>query len=166
MMMNESVLNDISKVKNGTFTRLCYVTDVPVNALAKKCGVRIKKYVESTVRLGINYGHLASVKNRPHVESDSKPRTNNFVPYLGNKISYNTNTDDYYLNVFTTPNSNSKVKYVQYMSVDGEDISDTTWYGENKELLSPWVTPSYLKKHDTPIDMYRVKMSNVMRVGK
>lgn len=161
-MVNEIMVNDIAKIKNGTFTRIKYVTDVPVNALAKKSGVSIKKYVESTVRIGINYTNLASVKNRPKTQDNV--RVNNFVPYLGNKISYNTNTNDYYLNVFTTPNANTKVTYIEARVIDGKSI-ETTLPG-NKELLTPWITPSYLKKSDSSIDMYRVKLSNIMKVGK
>lgn len=164
-MVNEIMVNDIAKVKNGTFTRISYVTDVPVNALAKKNGVSIKKCVESTVRIGINYANLASVRNRSKTDNDNtKIRVNNFVPYLGNKISYNTNTNDYYLNVFTTPNANTKVTYIETYVVDGKMVK-TTLPG-NKELLNPWVTPSYLKKSDSPIDMYRIRLSNLIKVGK
>lgn len=164
-MVNEIMINDIAKVKNGTFTRIRYVTDVPVNALAKKSGVSIKKWVESTVRIGINYANLTSVKNRPKTDKNQvKVRVNNFVPYLGNKISYNTNTNDYYLNVFTTPNANTKVTYIETRIVDGKTIH-TTLPG-NKELLNPWVTSSYLKKSDSPMDMYRVKLCNLIKVGK
>ena len=85
------IIEAAEKVKPGTIARICYKTELPVKAEWKKQGDKMYKIVETSARLGVNYGNIASVKARKELE-ENKPqikRTNNYEWVIKNKVRHN-----------------------------------------------------------------------------
>jgi len=145
----------LEDVKAGVFTNLIYTVECPVKSEFKKEGYKVRKTVNITVRFKINYGNIKSVKEREYTPSDRK---SNFVSVVKNAITYNTNTEKYYLSVFPFKRSHTKCLYEVYMP------ADDSWfiYPLDQIKESGLLIDSYFGKKST--DMYRINIENIFSI--
>lgn len=156
MLLTEAI-RAFNTIKKGAYTKLIYSTEVPVKA-AYKDNVKITKFCVTTGRFGINYGNLASVKNREEDRTKTYKKNLNKEWILRNIIEYNKNTDKFYLNVYGTPN---KSKYV-YILTEG----NKTRILNNLNTVKEYIQNSYFtKKCDSPTKFYKINLTNVHRIG-
>ena len=157
-MLLTEIIKTMATIKKGTFTKLCYKTEVPVKASCKD-KIKIVKFNKTVARFGINYGNLASVKAKASNDEAPKKKSNpNKEWVLRNIIEYNKNTEKFYLNVYpATCRSNSV--YVIYK--DNKVITSNS--------LSPYkdmIQESYLnRKYNGVNEFYKVNIDNVISVG-
>lgn len=158
--MDINKLTEVLKaIKNGVFTRIAYTTDLPVKSLYKKAGIRVVKETEATVRLGVKYKNIKSVKERLEEKSDNRSRKNNYKTILPNKLVYNTNTEKYYVCAFPTKKG-THTKQIYKVILDDLVIISS----EDRNLISHLVIDSYWKKNFR--ETFRVNAENILRIGE
>ena len=120
MKLNE-FLSSLTNYKNGTYRHIEWE-----RVITLKDGSKVIKHSSTVGRLGINYGNLPSVKNRP---ADNSTKTN-YVPteWLVKNVVKVTSTGKNVVMIYTNKNDNIKTK-VNYFTEDGtpvkkEDIID------------------------------------------
>ena len=92
----------VNKTGNGRICRIGYRTELPVKAEYKKQGMSITKFTERSVRIGVKYSNIESVKQRlvDRIKA-TVVKTDNYLWRIPNKIKYNTKTEKTYLQVAT-----------------------------------------------------------------
>ena len=157
--MNKLFEQVVNNLKAGVFARITYKTELPVKAAYKNQGFKVVKTTSSTVRFGINYRNIKSVIERKNeVEEDSKKTwTNNYIEVIKNKISFNTSTNKFYLNVYPIKKGNNSNSTYILIYPDGfEVVGDINFIKE-------YVIPSYFNKSQT--EMFRVNVDNVLSIN-
>ena len=130
-MKLETLLKELNKKKNGTWFKIEWTTNLngKLCAAAKREGHVITKEVSTTVRKGIHYANMASVRKR--LISEGKflvdPETGETYVFP-EKLSWGEwvdgsdvlikHKDQYYVRLYTSPNK-PKVKYF----LDGTEIA-------------------------------------------
>lgn len=147
----------LNSVRNGSFTRIGYATELPVKSIYKKAGVKIIKETESTVRFGVKYKNIGSVKERSVKEEKTK-KTNNYTPIIENKLLYNTNTGKYYVCAFPTKKGTNSKSIYNVVVNDVVIISSA-----EKDIISHLVIDSYWGKDFR--ETFRVNAENIKRLG-
>ena len=162
-LTRDEIISAVKSVRGGTITRVTYRTDVPIKAEFKKKGYKIIKIVETSARIGVNYGHISSVVNRDkmnNVESTSK--TNNFEWIVKDRICHNTNTNkDYVALISFNKGHNTRVKYI----IEGTFVGAIDMGSEIDKAYRHIVLDSYFKKPSTPIEFRRVSFDNIIRIN-
>lgn len=158
------IIEAAEKVKPGTIARICYKTELPVKAEWKKQGYKMYKIVETSARLGVNYGNIASVKARKELE-ENKPqikRTNNYEWIIKNKVRHNTNTDKDYLYIaLFNKGDNTKTKYI----VESPSMGTIDLGRELDSLYNHILIDSYFKnKYQSP-EVKNISFDNIIRIN-
>jgi len=158
MNLTEAI-RKFNDIKKGTYTNLVYCTEIPVKAEFKD-KIRITKYSNATARFGINYGNLASVKNKEKSTEDTKKKNSNKKWILKDIIEYNTNTDKFYLNVYNSPNKSKSIFIIKEEGKGTRTVKDLT-------TVEDYILKSYLNKKDCPStkEFYKVNLDNVISIG-
>lgn len=158
-MKKEALENILNTIKNGTFVRIGYTTEVPLRAKFKNSNITIKKIVITTGRLGVNYKNISKVTT--NTQTSNINRVNNYIWVLKNKLKFNTNTNKYYLPVATIPTgSNTQVQYVIFENENKTCVNSK----EQLKKYSEYIIPSYFTKNtNTPI--FSVNIDNIWKVG-
>ncbi len=162
-LMREEIISAVRAVRGGAITRVTYKTDVPVKAEFKNQGYKITKIVETTARIGVNYGHLPSVINRKEeTKYDSTKRTNNYEWIVKDRICHNTNTGKDYVALVSFNNGHhTKVKYI----IDGTFVGVIDMGDEIDKAYKHIVLDSYFKKSSNPGEFKRVSFENIIRIN-
>lgn len=165
VMNDEQIINAVKAVRGGTVTRVTYKTDVPVKAEFKKQGYKITKIVETTARIGVNYGHLASVKAR-NEESPYTPdtaRANNYEWVVKDRIRFNTKTGKHYVVLMNfNKGHNTKVKYL----IEGTFVGTIDMGDSIDSAYKHIVLDSYFKKPASGHgEMRNVAFENIIRIN-
>ena len=159
-MMNEKdIIKALSEIKNGTFVRVGYRTELPVRAEFKKQGISIIKVTETTLRTGVNYSNIKTVIERRSAE-DYVPssRTNNYEWVIRNKVAYNSKTG---LNYAVFANSNNNNANTHFVMVTANGVVPVT-----VNDIVEYVQPSYFNKSNNGSNEVRyVKFANIFRIG-
>ena len=162
-LSKESILEATSSIRGGTIARISYCTELPLKAEFKKQGYKIKKYIETSVRIGVNYHNIASVKARKEaaIVNESKPiKKSNYEWILKNRVKYNTNTEKDYLVVAVLPqHSNDKVKYVIDIP-NGSSVSNLAIF----DTFANMVLDSYKAKKDDREIRY-ISFENIITIN-
>lgn len=168
-MKNEKLLSLLANIKNGTYFRISYETEVPLskNKLKKseydKDSFKITKITEATVRTGVNYGKLRSVIENLKSKESTKTRANNCEWVIKNRIKHNNVTGKDYLTVATSARGgNVKTLYAVTYKEHG------VFYFSKEELLSTtvaaFIQDSYFNKTgNTPY--YCVSLDNILTIN-
>ena len=162
-----NIIRALNKIKNGAFTRINYITEVRMNADFKNKGYRMLKVTETTVRFGLNYGNIKSVieqnaKNKAEGKV-KKPRANNNIDLIKNKLVFNTNTQKAYVKVFYAKNNNAKNKYI-LVNVSNDVPTFIPITRESyKNIWEEYIINS-LKNAIEPT-MLQINTSNIFRIG-
>jgi hypothetical protein len=159
----EQIINAVKAVRGGTITRVTYKTEVPIKAEFKRQGYKITKIVETTARIGVNYGHLPSVMARNEESTyDTPQRTNNYEWIIKDRICHNTKTNkDYVALISFNKGHHTKVKYI----IEGTFVGAIDMGSEIDKVYRHIVLDSYFKKPSTPTEFRRVAFENIIRIN-
>lgn len=148
----KDLIKEAKKVRNGTYTRIGYRSELPVKAELKKQRYVVYKYTEMTVRLGVNYGKMSSVIARKELEAPrSTSRVNNFEWVIKNKVRFNSNTNKHYMYVADVGKTGQHTKSMYILETkEGSEIV-------SKDKLADILIPSYFNR--TTLD--RSEMKNI-----
>lgn len=156
-----TVVKAVEEVKNGTMVRVSYTSDVKLKKSFRDLGCKVTKIVDTTVRLGVNYSNIRQViENRENSNNvETTKRVNNYTWIIPNKIKYNSNTDEYYLQFANVKNHNNiKVKYIVTDECGETSISDSI-DSLPKEMFCA------VGGDNMPI-VQTVKVKNILKIGK
>lgn len=166
MLNRDSVISTARSFKKGTIVRIAYSTELPVKAEFKKLGYMVYKLVETSVRIGVNYGNIASViarKAQQEIDGhEARKVTNNYVPVVENLVYDNSNTEQTYLQVANLPNnSNTRSRYM-IVDADGNHKYVDNLSDNDKAL----VRDSYFKPSSSYVgEIRRIKFENLLFLG-
>jgi hypothetical protein len=163
MLTKEEIINAVKAVRGGAITRVTYRTDVPIKAEFKRQGYKLTKIVETSARIGVNYGHLPSVIARNEASNgETTQRTNNYEWIVKDRICHNTKTDkDYVALVSFNKGHHTKVKYI----LDGTFVGAIDMGNEIDKVYRHIVLDSYFKKPATPTEFRRIAFDNIIRIN-
>lgn len=166
-MTREEIINTINNIKAGEFFRITYKSVLPLKAEFKKQGYSIVKTTEATVRTGCDYDNLESVKEAKEEKTqngitESKPRTNNYQWVIEDKVSYNTNTDKYYLRIAPLNNGGANKKTTYTVT----NLTETYTLEKLEETEKSLVIASYFGNAYTPSPVQNISFDNIISIGK
>ena len=165
MLSRDSIISTARSFKKGTIVRIAYSTELPVKSEFKKLGYMVYKLVETSVRIGVNYGNIASVMARKAQQEvdghESRKVTNNYVPVVENLVYDHANTEQTYLQVANLPhNSNTRSRYM-IVDADGNRKYVDELSNDDKAL----VRDSYFKPSSYVGEIRRIKFENLLFLG-
>lgn len=158
------LISKLNEKKNGQFFKMSWCSDVPITAKAKKEGHIVYKITTGTVRKGIKYSNIASVKAKRMEQgidpSAPKPELlwGQWNPNHKGLIIDHTNKAGkfaQYVRLYNTPNRPT----VEYF-LNGKPIS-------KEELMKlNIVLPSYWQKSRevAPSECFTVNIVNIMAI--
>lgn len=155
----------LENIKSGTCVRVIYTSYVPISSEFKDKCQDIKKTVSTTVRLGVQYNNIKSVKERQAANTAKAANKQNYKWLIKNRVKYNFNTGKTYLVMATFPKGDhTKVTY----EFNNNGIIS---YCHSKEALknSPvgqFIRKSYFSTTSHPVDIYNVNIENIVQIGK
>lgn len=158
-MNSNYVMMKVAKIPNGTWFKMGFVSDVPMIAQAKRDGHVVLKCTETTVRKGVSYKNLKSVKARIETGEvlDGSLKWGTWIPgHEGVFLEHTDKSGQYkqYLRVYTSPNK-PKVTYV----VDGKVMK------KEDVMKLGYVQNSYWNKPDSPTECFTVNTANIQYIG-
>ena len=160
-LSSDEIISKVSAIKNGQMCRICYRSELPVKAEFKHKGIKIIKVTEATVRFGVAYEHISTVKERKSDETYSPiTKTNNYEWVIENKICRNSNTGKEYVR-FATLNKGSHKK-VLYIVVDSMNETYTAESLSEEEKI--YVQNSYWNR-TSPTEVQNISFENIIRIG-
>lgn len=160
-MRYEDIFAKMSTIKNGTMARIKYFSEMPIKAAYKKQGIHLYKITEVTVRFGVNYNNIASVKARKseNANTNDYKTTYSWVDGFENKICFNENTGKNYVRFAYLPHGDNR--HVNYEIVRIEETYTTeSLSNEDKEL----VIPSYWNKRGT-CEVQNIAFEHIISIG-
>lgn len=156
-MNTNLLLMKLSKKRNGQFFNMTWTSDVKMTAAAKKQGLQAVKIVTSTVRKGIKYSNLKSVRlNERENGNFSSTIITNSLPWgswkQGNEGLLIEHNNTNYLRVYSSPNK-PKAIYL----LNGKEISKETLKALGIVQESYWSTnlpPCFTIKVENIADVF------------
>ena len=160
-MERNEILTALNRIKNGTYARVSYKSEMRVKAEFKKQGVSIYRYTCSTFRTGVRYSNMASVIAERSAEDyvAPAPRANNDEWIIENKALHNTNTDkDYVYLIPLAKNAYARSYYV--INANGVTFTIPELKDEYKEYLIPSeLTPKKASK------LRKINFENILSIA-
>jgi len=159
------IIKEAINTKPGTITRICYMSEQKVKASYKKQGWKVFKVTETSARLGVNYGHIASVIARKAEEQliETAQRVNNYEWVVENKVRYNNNTGKYYL---FTANFNNGHNTKSFYIVTNEEENFVTVVDDLKNSNFEYLMlPSQWTTSNTHNEVKTISFENIYRIG-
>jgi hypothetical protein len=161
------IMAEAANCGNGRIIRVGYSKEMSlIKAWAEK-GIRVYKLTETSVRLGVNYGNIATVKARKAAEGD-KPkveRANNFSWVIPNKVKYNSNTGKTYLQVATLNGGhNTRNQFLIYDPATGWFVLEREEWETSEYYLMTDVKCRGPRKGDKP-EVYTITFGNIFKLG-
>jgi len=155
-MTKDNVMKCLNNIKPGTFTRITFVTELPLKAEFKNRGFRVTKTTSITTRFGIHYGNIKGVEIN-NTTKDKKVNNFYWVDNFKKNLCYNTNTKKYYICTYPTKKgTNINTKYsIKY--------PDGSFKGNLTSIDKNMVINSYWNKSSTK--MMRINIDNVLKIG-
>ena len=151
-MQLEKLIKELNNKKNGTWFKVEWITNLngKLCAAAKRDGHIVTKKVSTTVRKGIRYANMASVRER--LISEGKflvdPQTGE-THVFPEKLSWGewvdgsdfliTHKDQYYVRLYTSPNKPIVQYFLDGASITADDLKKrgllqpAYWNRENVE---------------------------------
>lgn len=163
------IIREAIACPNGRFIRVGYSKELKMNKDWEALGYRAYKFTETTVRLGVNYGNIATVKARKEAEAEAgvvkKPRANNYTWVVPHKVKYNSKTGKTYLQVASCNGGhNTKNKFLVY------DGYNHTWHTFDKtewELSEFYmmVDAKSREKSSNKPEVFTITFDNIYKLG-
>lgn len=156
-MKLETITTIMNQIKNGTFFKVTYRTEVPLKKSYKDAGYKVVKTSSVITRTGINYKNISGVEIKP-LGDLSKPRANNYEAIIANKLYFNANTKKNYINIYPVRGNKTKSTYEFYIN----DIKIATRKPEEIDFNSDM----FLKKSSHgPVPMQRINVENIVSIN-
>lgn len=154
----ESVLNAVKEIRHGAMCRIFYKSEPTLKAEWRKKGIKIVKYTESTVRLGVNYENIGSVIERKSNE-DYVPVHHEYDGYwlVANILYHNNRTGTDTLRVTNVPKHANKHSYFVITDENGVEKTVDMLSDEQKE----YITNSYFGNRGFN-EVQSIKVDNVL----
>lgn len=163
---HNTIMAEAAHCGNGRIIRVGYSKEIKLSKGWKEKGIRVYKLTETSVRLGVNYGNIATVKARKAVEAD-KPkveRANNWTWIIPNKVKSNSNTGKTYLQVATLNGGhNTKSQWLVYNGYEWLLFDKAEWELSEYYLMTDIKTREP-HKGDKP-EVYTITFDNIFKLG-
>ena len=149
------ILKELDAKQNGSYFRIQYMTDINKKVSATFRGHNVTKLTTMSVRKGISYDNLKSVK-MSRMENDTRREYTPWYSHIDRMLLKHNTKDQYYVALY--PNMFGKPKTI-YM-LDGMPIS-------KQELQSRGVMqPSYWKQTEITPTMITLGLDKIIQVYK
>lgn len=157
----ETIKLELQNYHKGQFIRASWQSSIE-SAAARKQGISVKKVTEATVRLGIAYSNITSVKEAKAkalemLGEEKKPERQPWFRHMEDfpmVVEHKDDSSKKYLQMFTAKNANAKVRYF----VNDEEIS-------RAELeRSGYCNPSAFKGNESVT--FNIPLENLRFLGK
>ncbi|MBO5712020.1 MAG: hypothetical protein J6R47_04205 [Acholeplasmatales bacterium] len=156
--MTEKNFREIMEnVKPGVFTRIKYKSDASLAAKAKKEGHTVTKIVDKTVRFGVNYFEIESVKEREAARTEPKKEMRQLYESLIPNTLYK--------------HIEKETLYVQFATIPEGGHTITEWLIDGNAATldqvkeSGYVINSYWNKSGDAPEVQKIKLENVISIG-
>ena len=158
-MQYNDIINTLNNVKNGTFCKICYASNLPVKATFKKQGIEIRKITTKRVRFGVDYDNINTVIERKALNENKETikRADNFEWIIEDKLSHNKNTGKNYVRFANCTNSKPINDYV-FIDNGVETVID------NLNDYADYIIPSYFKEGGTMPEVQNVCVDNIIAI--
>ena len=158
-MNTNLMLNTLKSIQKGQWFKMSFTGDLPLTADAKREGYVAYKRTVCTVRYGINYMNIGTVKQRfedkaakgEMVEKHELSWGSWVAGHEGVLIEHKNNT---YLRVYTSPNAFKSEYFVNGMPITKEGL-----------MTLGIIQPSYFKKKETRPEALTIKTANIETIG-
>lgn len=162
-----TIMAEAANCGNGRIIRVGYSKELPlIQGWAEK-GIRAFKLTETSVRLGVNYGNIASVKARKAAEGDKpkKARVNNFTWVIPHKVKFNSNTGKTYLQVATLNGGhNTRNQFLVYDPGIGWFVLEKAEWEMSEYYLMTELKSRESHKGAVP-EVYTITIDNIYKLG-
>lgn len=159
------IIREATNTPNGRFVRMGYSKELKLTKGWAEKGIRVYKLTETTVRLGVAYNNIASVKARKAAEGD-KPkaeRANNWEWVISNKVKFNSNTGKTYLQVATVAGGhNTHNQFLVYDPLMGWQLFEKMEWECSEYYLMTDVKSRTSSSHP---EIYTVTFDNIYKLG-
>lgn len=159
------IVAEASNCGNGRIIRVGYSKELNLLKGWAEKGIRIFKLTEASVRLGVNYGNIATVKARKAAEGD-KPKVekaNNWSWVIPHKVKYNSNTGKTYLQVATLNGGhNTRSQYLIYDPYQGWFVLEKPEWELSEYYM---MTDSKSRGSSHKPEVYTITFDNIYKLG-
>ena len=153
--------------RNGSYIRVGYSKELKMLKDWQERGIRAYKLTETTVRLGVAYNKIAAVVARKAAEAD-KPkveRANNWSWVIPNKVKYNSNTGNTYLQVATVNGGhNTHNQFLVYDPHIGWTLFEKPEWELSEYYMMTDVKSREPRKGAAP-EIYTITFDNIYKLG-
>ena len=153
--------------RNGSYIRVGYSKELKMLKDWQEKGIRAYKLTETTVRLGVAYNKIASVIARKAAEA-GKPkveRANNWSWIVPNKVKYNSNTGNTYLQVATVNGGhNTHSQFLVYDPHIGWVLFEKEEWETSEYYMMTDVKSREPRKGAAP-EIYTITFDNIYKLG-
>lgn len=156
-MNKQKLLQELQTRQKGSLVRIKYKSSPTLAAVAKKAGYVVEKTTETTVRFGVRYSNIQTVKTRRAQDTmlglERKEPTLWWKWEIPQILKQHLSKDERYLTVATVPKGHNTVStyFVNGVKTSTEDL-------KNMGLL----IPSYWNK-ETPAT-YDININNIIEI--
>ena len=161
------IMAEAANCRNGSYIRVGYAKELDISKEWKAKGIRVYKLTDTTVRLGVAYNNIASVKARKAAEGD-KPkvqRANNWKWVLPNKVKDNSNTGKTYLQVATVNGGhNTHNQFLVYDPLTGWQLFEKEQWEISEYYLMTTLKSREPRKGAAP-EIYTITFDNIYKLG-
>ena len=167
-MNYDMLVNIVSHLRPGVFTRLTYKTDLPMKAEYKKQGYQISGVRSTTVRFGVEYGNIAHVISRRE-EASTEPRDNvrNRIHAVIPKYIYkHEESGQIYLRAFPcVKGTNTHSSFVVKKYNDDGNLDSYVEYDNLPSEYKYMVRESYWNSKKSFSPIFTVKLENILKIN-
>lgn len=157
-MKKEIIINTVTSRKKGVFTSIEYFAEAPVRASMKTL-FSVKKIVEKTVRFGVKYSNIATVKATESEGNEKKLRKNPYITLFPNTVYENSENGQLYIQFAKVNKTKSKKTYL-LISAEGNVEKVTEQDLKNRGIL----IDSYWSKKESP-EVQKIKIENIIAIN-
>ena len=150
------ILKDLDAKQNGSYFKIQYMTDINSKVSAAFRGHNVTKLTTMSVRKGVSYENLKSVKQARMENDDIRREYTPWYSHIDKMLLKHNTKEQYYVALF--PNVFGKPQTI-YM-FDGMPISKQEL--QNKGVMQP----SYWKKTETTPTMITLRLDKIVQVYK
>lgn len=167
-LSRHSVMEALSNIKNGRLARICYQVEIPVKAKYRDAGIKVYKTVEKTVRIGVFYGNIASVKAKTLANAFEQAPLKKESPFewvVPNRIrKHKTNGKEYLQVAYLKKGQHKKENFTVYFYDQIVEVPDKQTFEEYN--FHEYVLPSRWTYNDKePTEVQFVSLNNIIRIN-
>lgn len=149
-----NAINSITAKTKGHYVNISFKKDfAPLKSFVKQNGmVEVKKLTTMTVRLDVDYTHMADYDNHNHTNPNGATLT-----HISDNFSYNEKTGKYLFKCYNTYNKNHKGQSLYYYNNIQISKSDL-------QALNCITSTEFAPKSSDPIPMFTIMLDNLISI--